>query len=149
MPGYRALPEHMSGLAVERTREASVLEQLGEHDAALIVYEDALAETVERSPVLPGYLCGRLAALDRRLGRYDDEVALLERYRESQTSDDARTRFDARLSKAQAVAAKARRSDSAAPASVRAIRTRSHLSLMRQSDVAGEAAPAPRRRRRQ
>ena len=45
----------------------------------------------------------------RTLKRYDDEVELLERYRESQTSEEARTRFDARLSKARAIAERKRR----------------------------------------
>jgi hypothetical protein len=71
---------------------------------------------------MPAFLCGRLATLYRRLGLNDEEVALLVRYRDSQTSDDARSRFQARLSKAQVLADRKRRRDSGALASVRAIR---------------------------
>jgi hypothetical protein len=46
-------------------------------------------------------------------------VHLLERYRESQSSEESRTRYDARLSKAQAIAHKKRRSDSTALHSIR------------------------------
>jgi hypothetical protein len=47
-------------------------------------------------------------------------VYLLERYRESQSSDDARTRYDARLSKARALLARQRtRDDDGALTSVR------------------------------
>ena len=76
-----------------------------------------------RAHELPGWLCGRLAALYRALKRYDDEVLLLERYRESQTSEEARTRFDARLSKARAIAERKRRTDTRALASVRRVIT--------------------------
>jgi len=68
---------------------------------------------------IPGWLCGRLAALYRTIGRYDDEVHLLERYRESQRTEEARTRYDARLSKARIIAERKRRSDSGALQSVR------------------------------
>jgi hypothetical protein len=46
-------------------------------------------------------------------------VHLLERYRESQSSEESRTRYDARLSKAQAIAHKKRRTDSTALNSIR------------------------------
>ena len=52
-----------------------------------------------------------------------DEVALLEGYRDSQRADEARTRFDARLSKTQAIAVKKQPRDSTARASIRAIRS--------------------------
>ena len=78
-------------------------------------------------PELPGWVCGRLASIYRTLKRYDDEVLLLERYRESQTSEEARTRFDARLSKARAIADRKRRPETGALATVRQVRTRSSL----------------------
>jgi hypothetical protein len=61
----------------------------------------------------------------RTLKRYDDEVMLLERYRESQTSEEARTRFDARLSKARAIADRKRRPVTGALETVRQVRRRS------------------------
>jgi hypothetical protein len=81
--------------------------------------EEALSASYELRQELPGWLCGRLAALYRTLGRYDDEVHLLERYRESQRNEEARTRYDARLSKARTIAERKRRHDSGALQSVR------------------------------
>ncbi|HEU4723524.1 MAG TPA: hypothetical protein VFS59_19375 [Gemmatimonadaceae bacterium] len=78
-------------------------------------------------PEMPGWICGRLASIYRTLKRYDDEVELLERYRESQTSEEARTRFDARLSKARAIAERKRRSSTGALETVRQVRHRSSL----------------------
>ena len=76
--------------------------------------------------------------LYRTLGRHADEVALLEKYRDSQSTDDARARFDARLSKAVALAVKNAPRDSTALASVRAIRSASESrSLRRVSPDAG------------
>ena len=74
---------------------------------------------------MPGWVCGRLASIYRTLKRYDDEVELLERYRESQTSEEARTRFDARLSKARAIADRKRRPVTGALETVREVRHRS------------------------
>jgi hypothetical protein len=74
---------------------------------------------------MPGWICGRLASIYRTLKRYDEEVELLERYRESQTSEEARTRFDARLSKARAVAERKRRPVTGALETVRQVRHRS------------------------
>ena len=74
---------------------------------------------------MPGWICGRLASTYRTLKRYDDEVELLERYRESQSSEEARTRFDARLSKARAVAERKRRPVTGALETVRQVRHRS------------------------
>src|SRR5205085_6814414 len=83
--------------------------------------EEALEASARLDPVLPGWLCGRLAALYRTLERYDDEVALLERYRDSQVTEEARVRYDARLSKARTIAERKRRRDSGAVASVRRV----------------------------
>jgi hypothetical protein len=122
MPGYRALAESFSGSVADRVREAAVLEKEGDLVAALRCYEEALAEHLTYQSEMPAFLCGRLATLYRRLGLNDQEVALLEQYRDSQTSDEARSRFQARLSKAMVVAEKKRRRESGALASVRAIR---------------------------
>ena len=87
---------------------------------------------------MPGWVCGRLASIYRTLKRYDDEVELLERYRESQTSEDARTRFDARLSKARAIADRKRRPVTGAVETVREVRHRS--SQRRRTPPRGQAA---------
>jgi hypothetical protein len=120
MPGYKALPSFMTGEAADQVREAEARHRVGDSDSAVHLLEEALAASIIAKPVYPGWLCGRLAALYRTLGRYDDEVQLLERYRDSQTSEEARTRYDARLCKARTIAERKRRSNSGALDSVRA-----------------------------
>jgi hypothetical protein len=119
MPAYRPLSSSITGAAADSTREAESLRQGGDLERAAVLLEEALEATRAVNDRLPGWLCGRLAAIYRTLGRYDDEVHLLERYRESQTSDEARTRYDARLSKARTIAERKRRSDSGALSSIR------------------------------
>jgi hypothetical protein len=100
-------------------RQAESRRRGGDAEAAVQLLEDALAASLEMRQEIPGWLCGRLAALYRTLGRHDDEVHLLERYRESQNTEEARTRYDARLSKARIIAERKRRRDSGALQSVR------------------------------
>jgi tetratricopeptide (TPR) repeat protein len=121
VPGYKALPIAFSGPAAEHVRYAEVLQRAGDPDEAVCMLEATLELYALSTPELPGWLCGRLAALYRALKRYDDEVTLLERYRESQSSEDARTRFDARISKARAIAERKRRTDTRALSSVRRV----------------------------
>jgi hypothetical protein len=122
MPGYKALPEHFSGRVAEGVRFAEILQRAGANDDAVQLLEHALELCVASSPQIPGWLCGRLAALYRTLKRYDDEVRLLERYRDSrQASDEAHSRFDARLSKARAIAERKQRTDTRAHDSVRTV----------------------------
>jgi hypothetical protein len=121
VPGYKALPDQFSGAAAEHVRYAEVLQRAGDPAEAVRMLESTLDAYARTSPVLPGWLCGRLAALYRTLKRYDDEVLMLERYRESQSSEDSRSRFDARLSKARAIAERKRRTDTRALASVRCV----------------------------
>jgi hypothetical protein len=121
MPGYRALSSSVTGSAADSAREAETLRRDGDPETAILLLEEALEASCRTMPELPGWLCGRLAALYRTVGRYDDEVHLLERYRESQTSEEARSRYDARLSKARTIADRKRRSDSGALSSVRKV----------------------------
>jgi hypothetical protein len=121
MPGYRALSSSVTGSAADSAREAETLRRDGDPETAVLLLEEALEASRRTMPELPGWLCGRLAALYRTVGRYDDEVHLLERYRESQTSEEARSRYDARLSKARTIADRKRRSDSGALSSVRKV----------------------------
>jgi hypothetical protein len=141
MPGYRSLSPKMTGTAADSAREAESHRQGGDLVNAAILLEEALAASQALSPRLPGWLCGRLAALYRTLGRYDDEVDLLERYRESQISDDARTRYDARLSKARTIAERKRRSDSGALSSVRKAMHAPRRSRRRAADRAADVSP--------
>jgi hypothetical protein len=146
MPGYKALPSFMTGAAADQVREAEARHKTGDSATAVQLLEEALAASIATRPAYPGWLCGRLAALYRTLGRYDDEVHLLERYRESQTSEEARTRFDARLSKARAIADRKRRPETGALATVRQVRTRSSLRRRtpvstRILDVSASSAP--------
>jgi hypothetical protein len=125
MPGYRSLSSHISGAAAEHAREAELQQRGGDAEAAARLLEEALEASLRVRPELPGWVCGRLASIYRTLKRYDDEVALLERYRDSQTSEEARNRFDARLSKARAIADRKRRPETGALATVRQVRVRS------------------------
>lgn len=122
MPGFRTLSDAVTGGVADLAREATARDERGDHDGAIALFERALDMAAAERVELPGFVCGRLAASYRRAGRYQDELELLERYRDSQTAEDARSRFDARLSKARALADKHRRTDSAALASVRAIK---------------------------
>jgi hypothetical protein len=111
MPGYKSLPEQFSGPAARQVRIAEALQRMGATEDAAHLLEAALEVCAAESPELPGWLCGRLASLYRSLKRYDDEVRLLVRFRDSQRSEDARGRFDARLSKARALAERSGRTE--------------------------------------
>src|SRR5215218_9124484 len=125
MPGYRTLSVNLSGTAAEHARQAELRQRGGDPETAARLLEEALQAGLRTRPEMPGWVCGRLASIYRTLKRYDDEVELLERYRESQTSEEARTRFDARLSKARAVAERKRRPVTGALETVRQVRHRS------------------------
>jgi hypothetical protein len=124
MPGYKPLPYTVTGPAADQARQAESRRKGGDPQTAVHLLEEALEASARLDPVLPGWLCGRLAALYRTLERYDDEVALLERYRDSQVTEEARVRYDARLSKARTIADRKRRRDSGAVASVRRVISR-------------------------
>ena len=119
MPGYKPLPSSVTGPEADQVRQAESRRRGGDPDSAVQLLEDALIASLELSMEIPGWLCGRLAALYRTIGRYDDEVHLLERYRDSQRTEEARTRYDARLSKARIIAERKRPRDSGALQSVR------------------------------
>lgn len=122
MPGYRELAEDTSGPTADATRAAEQAQRGGDRPDAVLLFEAALRNSLAVNPVMPVFLCGRLATLYRALMRYDDEVALLELFRETQVAETVRLRFDARLSKARALAERYRTRDSSALASVRAVR---------------------------
>jgi len=125
MPGYRSLSTHLSGTAADHAREAELRQRGGDAEMAAQLLEEALNAAIRVRPEMPGWICGRLASIYRTLKRYDAEVMLLGRYRESQTSEEARTRFDARLSKARAIAERKRRPVTGALETVRQVRRRS------------------------
>src|SRR5688500_5450581 len=151
MPGYRSLSTHLAGTAAEHAREAELRQRGGDPESAARLLEEALDASLRVRPEMPGWVCGRLASIYRTLKRYDDEVELLERYRESQSSEEARTRFDARLSKARAIADRKRRPSTGALETVRQVRHRSsqrrrspsraQQSIMSGGDVSRPAAP--------
>ena len=124
MPGYKPLPLSVTGSEADQVRQAESRRRGGDPATAIRLLEDALEASLLITPVLPGWLCGRLAALYRTVGRHDDEVLLLERFRDSQEVEEARTRYNARLSKARTIAERKRRSDSGALDSVRALMSR-------------------------
>jgi hypothetical protein len=112
-------------MAADHAREAEARQRGGDAAMAAQLLEEALEASILTRPEMPGWICGRLASIYRSLKRYDDEVMLLERYRESQTTEEARTRFDARLSKARAIAERKRRPVTGALETVRQVRRRS------------------------
>jgi hypothetical protein len=87
--------------------------------------ELALEQATSDEGKMPAWICGRLAATYRSLARYEEEVGLLERFCDSQLSDEASGRFRARLSKARAVAERCRKTETGALQTVREVRTRS------------------------
>ena len=119
MPGYKSLPLSLQGATADHVRSAEASTRIGDAENALDLLEEALHACMSDGVPLPGWLCGRLAALYRTLERFDDEVRLLEDYRDTQVVEDARTRFDARLCKARTIAERRRRRDNGALASVR------------------------------
>ncbi len=121
MPGYRPIADDRDGEAEREARAAEELIRNGDHAGAALLLEDAVRKCTASKAPIPPWLCGRLATVYRSLERYDDEVDLITRYRESQVTDDGRTRYDARLYKAQALADKYRTRDSGALASIRRI----------------------------
>src|SRR6476620_2494921 len=142
MPGYRSLSAHLSGMAADHAREAEAHQRGGDAAMAAQLLEEALEASLRTRSEMPGWICGRLASIYRTLKRYDDEVELLERYRESQTSEEARTRFDARLSKARAIADRKRRPLTGALVTVREVRHRSSQ-RRRSTPSRGQASITP------
>jgi hypothetical protein len=142
MPGYRTLSSQLGGSVAEHAREAELHQRGGDTATAARLLEDALEASLRIHPEMPGWLCGRLASVYRSLKRYDDEVMLLERYRETQRSEEARTRFDARLSKARAIAERKRRPQTGAIDTVRQVRRRSSQRRRSSRHAADSIPPA-------
>jgi hypothetical protein len=125
MPGYRTLPSRLSGSAAEHVRLAESHQQAGDLPSAMLLLEYALDQATNDAGVMPTWICGRLATVYRSLRRYEDEVRLLERYCESEVSEEASSRYRARLSKARAIAERRRKAETGALRTVREVRTRS------------------------
>jgi hypothetical protein len=101
-PGQKS--DGVSGFTAQQIRTANALRREGNLAAAALSLELALSGCLADVPVVPVTLCRRLASLYRALGRYDDEVRLLERYRDSQLDAANRMRFDTRLQEARMLA---------------------------------------------
>lgn len=125
MGGFRALSDTVEGPLAAVVRDACERDAEGRPEEAAALYERAFNESLSTGSELPSFLVGRLAVLYRRLGRFEDEIFLLERYHDSRTDDAMQARYRARLTKAYALAAQHRLSDSGALASVRASTARS------------------------
>ena len=91
----------------------------------MLLLEHALDQATNDAGEVPTWICGRLAAVYRSLGRYEEEVRLLERYCDSELSEEASSRYRARLSKARAIAERRRKADTGALRTVREVRLRS------------------------
>ncbi|MEP6730944.1 MAG: hypothetical protein ABJE10_09910 [bacterium] len=121
----------VTGSIADQVREADTSHRFGDKPNAIELLQEALETCRSQHEPLPGWLCGRLAAQYRAMGRCDDEVQLLEEYRDSQVAEDSRTRFDARLSKARTLAERNRRQENGAVASVRMVLTKPRRSSSR------------------
>jgi hypothetical protein len=108
-------------------RQAELHQRDGDLVAATCLLEEALEQATRDEGKMPAWICGRLATLYRTLRRNDEEVALLERYCESHVSEEARARFQARLSKARAIADRCRIPDRGALRTIRDVRTRAKV----------------------
>ena len=120
MGGFRLRDDSFTGDLGELVRDAMERGANGQSQEAALLYERAFCLALSGESDVPPSIVGRLAVIYRRLGRYDDEIFLLERYRDSLTDDELRARYRARLTKAYALAAQHRLTDSGALASVRA-----------------------------
>jgi tetratricopeptide (TPR) repeat protein len=101
MPKYRPFSATEAGPTADSARAAEALQHEGDLNAAIQMLERALAVSGgETDPATSGWVHSRLATLYRRVGRFEDEVDLLERYCES-NQDEWRMRFNARLFKAR------------------------------------------------
>jgi hypothetical protein len=100
--------EKAADFTAQQIRIANALRREGNLPAAVLALELALSGCLADVPVIPVGICRRLASLYRALGRYEDEVRLLEHYRDSQLDATNRMRFDGRLLEARALAERQR-----------------------------------------
>ena len=131
MGGYRLRADSFTGDLGELVREAMERGVEGQGEEAAALYEQAFSHALALKTEVPASIVGRLAVIYRRLGRFEDEIFLLERYRDSLTDDELQARYRARLAKAYALAAQHRISDSVALSSVRDATARSVLKRRR------------------
>lgn len=113
MPSVDVSDRDTTGFTSQQIRIANALRREGNLPAAVLALELALSGCLADVPVIPAKLCRRLASLYRALGRYEDELRLLEHYRDSQIDASNRARFDTRLQEVRALIA--RRPDKPAP----------------------------------
>ena len=125
MPGYRTLPSRLSGSAAEHVRQAELHQLDGDLSSAVLLLEHALDQATTDAGEMPTWICGRLATVYRSLGRYEEEVRLLERYCDSELCEEGGSRYRARLSKARAIAERRRKADTGALRTVHEVRMRS------------------------
>ena len=125
MGGYRIRDDSFTGDLGDLVRDAMKRGADGQSHEAALLYERAFSLALSGKSDIPPSIVGRLAVLYRRLGRYDDEIFLLERYRDSLTNDELQARYRSRLTKAYALASHHQLTDSVALASVRASTARS------------------------
>ena len=106
MPGYRPLENAKTTREIEIAASADELSREGKNEEAIVLLRALISELEDAEGTLPSWPYGRLAFTYRRLARYSDEVELLERYIHLQPDEAQAVRFNARLSKAQALLSK-------------------------------------------
>jgi hypothetical protein len=120
MPRYRPFSATESGPTADSARAAEAMQLDGDLNAAIRILECALTEgDGDAGAMTSGWVCSRLATLYRRVGRFEDEVDLLERYCESHQDDEWRMRFNVRLYKARTLLSRSREEQSPMQRSVR------------------------------
>ena len=127
MPGFIPIPKGVDA-SIDGATRADAYWRVGERRVAVTILEATLDSCAAVNPHLPCWLVLRLAIAYRRMGRYDDEVDVLLRGRASQAQWGEESRYDARLTKAEALADRKRRTDSGALTILR-IRSRPDRSL--------------------
>lgn len=139
---YRNIEALVDDEFVQTLEEVDSRSRSKDVTGAVELMEQLLERCLEESPVIPDWVCGRLASLYRTQKRFRDEVALIERFQASQTTPDC-TRLNARLMKARACAERMKDSDSVMLESVRALRLVSKSrSIATASSEAKMASPA-------
>jgi hypothetical protein len=110
VPGFPAIPPGEDA-SLHAARIAEDYWRTGERCIAIALLEAALESCAALDPHLPCWLVLRVATAYRFMGRYDDEVDVLLRGRASLSESDDHFHYDARLTKAEALAERTHRTE--------------------------------------
>lgn len=134
MPIHSSL-EGLDEAALTLALEGELASARGDTATAVRLLGHAMDVQLRLDGKMPHSLVGRLAVLYRRSRRHDEEVALLLRFQELHDSEPSAMRYNARLTKAMALAERRRRVETGALQWVR------HIVDDRRNGRACEALP--------